>query len=68
MKPFYTKQMLVEMSTAEVQRLRTAVANEWNKWSDRDEDDKLVFEDEYKAWHQLYIDLTNILEAMPWEM
>lgn len=68
MKPFYTEKMLIECSTKEVQRLRTAVANEKERWSDRDEAGKLMFPENFNAYHKLYMDLTKILEKMPWDM
>lgn len=68
MKPFYTKQMLIEASTEDIQDCRIAVANEMEKWSDKNEDGTLVFPTQYHRWNVLYHQLSDILAAMPWKM
>lgn len=68
MKPFYTNQMLIECNTSEIQHLRIAVAKEMDNWSDTDENGKRLFEANYQVWNKLYMDLTRILEQMPWDL
>lgn len=68
MKPFYTNQMLIECNTSEIQYLRIAVANEMERWSDKDDEGKPVFPETYKAFIKLYNDITRILEQMPWNL
>lgn len=68
MKPFYTKQMLVEMSSQEVSLLSNAVHNEMDRWADMNEDGSYVFPEKHEIYRRLYNDLIYILEQMPWEM
>lgn len=59
MKPFYYDNFLVQMNYEEAGLLRAAV--EHARWMNDDP----KFEKYYKAYDQLYDDLTKILEKIP---
>lgn len=68
MKPFYTDKMLIECSTKEFQLMRVAVANEVDRWSDKDDEGNLIFKDKYEEMLKLYLDMSTCLAAMPWDV
>lgn len=65
MKPFFTDQILFQMSNVEAANLRAAVAHMRDNYSDRNSNGELIFPDKYKVWDDLYQDLTKIVEMLP---
>lgn len=64
MKPYFSTNMLIEMSPEEARLLRVAVANEEYKWKKRAEKNE-IFEKEFQQCHKLHKDLIRIIEILP---
>lgn len=66
MKPYFSTNMLIEMSVKEARLLRVAVANEEFKLKRRaQETGNKILEEEFQKYHQLHEDLTRIVEMLP---
>lgn len=64
MKPYYTQDVLVTVTREEMIKLRVALAS----WLDKHEDWKKSIQEDQKYWkemRQLYIDVTDTLESLP---
>lgn len=64
MKPYYTDQVLMTASREELAKIRVALAS----WLTKHEDWKTSIQDDVKYWkemRQLYIDVTDTLESLP---
>lgn len=66
MKPYFSTNMLIEMSPEEARLLRAAAANEEVKWKGRAKETRnKLAEEEAQKFHQLCKDLTRIVELLP---
>lgn len=65
MKPYYTNEMLVTMTAEEAGILRAATDHMRHLWNDTDENGNRKFPEQYGKYNQLYEDLTEILEHIP---